>query len=282
MTRRQSRAGALRSRGVEASVVDAFDADGVRRAMAAARPEVVLDLLTDIPPRVNPRRFAEDMAGNDRIRREATPHLVGAAVAAGARRFVAESIAFVYAPGAGLAREDDPLWLPEGPGGFSRTVEAVAAMEAAVLGAADIEGVVLRCGWLYGPGTPYAASGGAMAQAVGKRQFPRVGEARGVYSFVYVDDAADAIVATLDRGGPGVYNVVDDEPAPAAEWLPSYAAELRTLPPRRAPVWLARLVAGRMAVAYTNELRGASNAKAKAELGWAPAHPTWRRRLGSG
>jgi nucleoside-diphosphate-sugar epimerase len=258
-------------------VADAYDADGMRAAMVAARPDVVLDLLTDIPPAVDPRRYAEQMAGNDRIRRDVTPNVVAGALGAGARRIVAESIAFVYAPAPGLATEHDSLW-HDAPEPFARTVGAVYAMERAVLDADGIEGVVLRFGWLYGPGSGFAADGGTAA-AVRGRKYPLVGPASGVWSFVHAGDAADAVVAALAGPEPGIYNVVDDAPAPGSEWLPAYAAELEAKPPRRVPVWLARLLAGPMASATSVEMRGASNARAKRELGWAPAHPTWRDGL---
>jgi nucleoside-diphosphate-sugar epimerase len=275
MTRRPDRAEALRARGLEAAVADAYDADAVRAAVVAARPEVVVNALTDIPADLNPRRYAQQMAGNDRIRREAGPHLVAAAEAAGARRIVAESIAFAYAPGPGLAVEGDALW-HDAPGGFGRSTHALEALESAVLGSDAVEGVVLRFGWFYGPGTGYGPGGGSL-DMVRRRRFPVIGDGAGVFSWIHVDDAAAATVRALDHGPSGVYNVVDDEPAPARVWLPDLADALGAPKPGRVPAWVARIAAGPFAVASMTRTRGASNARAKTELGWAPAHASWRQ-----
>jgi nucleoside-diphosphate-sugar epimerase len=148
-------------------------------------------------------------------------------------------------------------------------------MERTVTSAVDLEGLALRYGFFYGPGTHYGDDG-MYASEVRKRRFPVVGAGTGVTSFIHIDDAADATVAAVSRGAPGIYNIVDDEPAPMRDWLPVYAAALGAKPPRRVPVWLARLLAGKPVAALAISLRGASNAKAKRELGWEPAHPSWR------
>jgi nucleoside-diphosphate-sugar epimerase len=277
MTRHEDRAAAIRAQGAEALVADVWDADGLRAALVEAPPDAVVDLLTDIPQEVNPRKYADAMAGNDRMRREGTPRLVAAAATAGARRYVAQTVAFLYAPAPGLACERDPLW-HDAPGSFAGTVAAVQAAERAVLGADGIHGVVLRLGWLYGPGTHYAADG-PLAALTRKRRYPVIGGGGGVNSFLHAGDAADALVLALDHGDRAVYNVVDDEPAPVYAWLPAYAEELGADPPRRVPEWLARLVAGPMITAAAVHTRGADNTKAKRELGWLPARPTWRGRL---
>lgn len=268
MTREEERAAAIRETGAEAVVCDAFDAEGLREAVVAAQPEVVVHLLTALPQRFNPR--SNWLEPTNRIRVEGTRNLVGAATAAGARRMVAESIAFVYLPeGAGLKSEEDAIEDRSGPG------VAVAELERQV-GEAALEGLILRYGWLYGPGTHYD-HGGQQAEEAKRRRFPVVGKGTGVFSFLHTEDAAAATVAAVERGAPGTYNVVDDEPAPMREWLPVYAEALGAKPPRRVPLWLAQLVAGAQVARGAVELRGASNAKAKRELGWQPAHPSWRQ-----
>jgi nucleoside-diphosphate-sugar epimerase len=189
---------------------------------------------------------------------------------------VAQSIAFAYAPtGEGFKREDDPLW-DDAPWPWSRSVAALRELDDAVTNTDGVEGLVLRYGFFYGPGSAYAP-GGYYHREVGRRRFPIVGSGSGVFSFIHVDDAADATVAAVERGSPGIYNVVDDEPAPAREWLPAYAEAIGAKRPRRVPRFLARLLAGEYAVMLSTELRGASNERAKSELGWTPRHPSWRQ-----
>jgi nucleoside-diphosphate-sugar epimerase len=274
MTRRQERAEEIRAAGAEAAVCDAFDAAALRDAVVAARPEAVVHALTALPQRYNPKD--DYLAATNRVRTEGTRNLLAAAQAAGVRRIVAESIAFAYRPeGEWVKSEEAPLFTGV-PGRFGVTFGAVAELERQVLEAEGTEGVVLRFGWLYGPGT-YYDRGGQQADEVMKRRLPIVGKGTGTFSFVHVDDAAAAIVAALERGATGVYNVVDDEPAPLREWVPVYAEALGAKGPRRVPVWLARLVAGKDVAASAVGLRGASNAKARRELGWEPAHPSWRQ-----
>jgi len=276
MTRRQDHAAALREAGAVPVVCDVFDADGLRAAVERARPEVVVHELTDLPPALDTRKMEEQLAGNDRIRTEGTRNLVAAAVAAGAHRVIAQSIAFAYAPtGEGLKREEDALW-DDAPWPWSRSVNALRELDAAVTETKGIDGLVLRYGWFYGAGSSYARDGFFRGQ-VRKRRFPVVGPGSGVFSFVHVDDAADATVVAVERGAPGIYNVVDDEPAPMREWLPVYAQAIGAKRPRRVPRFLARLIAGQYAVSLATDLRGASNERAKAELGWVPRYPSWRQ-----
>jgi nucleoside-diphosphate-sugar epimerase len=274
MTRREQRAEEIRAAGAEAVVCDVFEAAALERAVVAARPEAVVHALTALPQRYDPK--SDYLAATNRIRTEGTRNLIAAAGAAGARRLVAESIAFAYRPQGGWVKDEQEPLFTDAPGGFGVAFSAVAELERQVLDAAGIEGVALRYGWLYGPGT-YYDRGGQQADEVTKRRFPIVGKGTGTFSFIHVDDAAAATVAALDRGAAGVYNVVDDEPAPSHQWLPAYAAALGAKPPRRVPVWLARLVAGKDIAAAAVAMRGASNAKAKRELGWEPAHPSWRQ-----
>lgn len=275
MTRSEDRAGALRDAGAVPVVCDVFDAEGLRAAVERATPEVVVHELTDLPPALDPRKMEQQLAGNDRVRTEGTRNLVAAAVAAGARRMVAQSIAFAYAPtGTGLKRETDPLW-DEASWPWKRSVEALHELEEAVTRTEGIEGLVLRYGFFYGPGSSYGP-GGFWEREVKRRRFPVVASGAGVFSFIHVDDAADATVAAVERGAPGIYNVVDDEPAPTREWLPVYADAVGAKRPWRVPRFLARILAGEYAVMLATELRGASNQRAKAELGWQPRHASWR------
>jgi nucleoside-diphosphate-sugar epimerase len=256
-----------------------YDEQGARDALARAGPEVVVHELTALPEALDFKDPATFEATN-RIRREGTRILVAAAREAGARRLVAESIASYYAPeGDGVKDEDAPTWA-DPPGPFSEVTDALRSLEEQVTGADGLEGLVLRYGQIYGPGTFYAPDG-SMAEMVRRRRFPVVGGGHGIVSFVHVDDAADATVAAVERGAPGIYNVVDDDPAPVHEWLPAYAELLGSGKPRRAPKWLARMIGGATAAEFATSGRGASNAKARRELDWAPAH-RWRHSLADG
>jgi nucleoside-diphosphate-sugar epimerase len=274
MTRSESKVEDVRRAGARAVVADVFDVDALGAAMVEARPEVIVHELTALPDRIDFRK-ADTYAATNRVRTEGTRNLIEAARAAGARRLVCQSIAFAYRmDGEGLKTEDDPL-LSEAAGAFGSGVRALREMEAMVLGSDGLDGLVLRYGFFYGPGTYYAANG-TSTDDVRRRRLPIVGKGSGVFSFIHVDDAADATVAAVARGAPGVYNVTDDEPAPMSEWVPVFAQAAGAKPPRRVPVWLARFVAGKDVSNFAVELRGASNEKAKHELGWEPAHPSWR------
>jgi nucleoside-diphosphate-sugar epimerase len=277
LTSREAGRGEIESLGAQAAVADALDPAATRAALEAARPEAVIHQLTRIPAQLNPRRVRQDFALNDQLRTEGTRNLLDAALAAGATRFVAQSVAFFYAPAdvseaTPLDTEDDPLWL-DAPPVAERTVGAIASLERQVLSAAGLEGTVLRYGFFYGPDTAYAPEGG-LAQMVRKRKLPIIGDGAGRSSFVHVDDAAEATVLAL-AGPPGLYNVCDDEPAAQRDFLPVYAETLGAPAPRSVPFWLARLVAGPYINGFARQ-RGAANAKAKLALDWAPAHASWR------
>lgn len=269
MTRSPERAAALRDQGVEAVVADALDAGATTSAIVAARPEVVVHQLTEIPARIDLRRAERDMAATSRLRRETGPTFARAAREAGARRLIAQSIAFV-------TRNEGPAVLDESAPlrADSEIARSVAALEAAVLGADGAEGVVLRYGYFYGPGTAYGP-GGSFAEDARRRRLPIVGSGAGLSSFVHVDDAAAATVLALDHGAAGVYNVTDDAPVAQREWARLLADAAGGRPPLRVPLWLARLAAG-PAVAGAVEARGASNAKARRELGFVPRYPSVR------
>jgi nucleoside-diphosphate-sugar epimerase len=275
MTRSEQRGEALRALGAEPVIADALDGPAVAEAVGRARPDAVVHQLTSLPRRIDPRKMKRDLELNDRLRSEGTRILVDAAQAAGAGRIVAQSIAFIYAPGpAGTVhRESDPLLsATDAPGAFARTAGAVAELERTVLGAS---GVVLRYGYFYGAGSAISASG-SMAEDVARRRLPIVGRGEGVWSFIHVDDAARATVDALERGKPGAYNIVDDEPAPVAQWLPALAGALGAPRPMRIPAFIARIAAGSYGVATMTRAQGASNELAKRELGWRPVYASWR------
>jgi nucleoside-diphosphate-sugar epimerase len=273
MTRSPARASALRAAGAEAAIADALDAEAVERALAAARPEAVIHQLTSIPPRINPRTQERDFELNDRLRTEGTRILVAAAQQAGASKIVAQSIAFMYEPGqpGTLHGEQDPL-VREAPASFRRSAAAVKSLEHTVL---EAGGVALRYGYFYGPGSSISGEG-SIGSDVRRRRLPIVGGGGGVWSFIHIDDAARATLAALAADRPAVYNIVDDEPAPAAQWIPALADALGAPRPLRVPALIARLAAGSYGVAVMTTAQGASNALAKRELGWTPAHPSWR------
>lgn len=273
-TRSPERAAALRERGAEAVVVDALDAAALRSAVLDARPEVVVNQLTALPQRIDPRHYARDLEGTNRLRREAGPVLAQAAAEAGARRIVAQSISFVLRPeGPPVLDERAPVWT-DAPPAVLAGVEGAMALERATLGTPGIEGVVLRYGFFYGPGSAFGP-GGSSAEDVARRRLPIIGRGDGRFSFIHVDDAAAATVAALDHGAPGIYAVTDDEPIAQRDWVPVLADAMGAPAPRRVPGWLARLIGGPLA-RQAEHMRGASNAKARSELGWTPAHATVR------
>ena len=274
MTRREAAKAEIEAQGATCVLCDVFDAEALSAAVGASQPDVVVHMLTALPAKLELGKKGVYDA-NNRIRTEGTRNLVAAAERSGASRMVAESIAFIYAPtGRPVKSEDAPLI--EGLAGeFGDAVVATRSLEQQVLGAEGLDGLVLRYGFFYGPGTSYA-SDGHQASEVRRRRFPIVGRGDGVFSYVHVDDAAAAAATACERGAPGVYNVCDDEPAPLREWLPVYAEAVGAKPPLRVPKLLARIVAGRAAVEFATTLRGASNEKAKRELGWRPDHPSWR------
>jgi nucleoside-diphosphate-sugar epimerase len=276
MTRSSERAARLRAQGATPVVCDALDAAGLMSAVERSRPEAVIHQLTAIPSHLDTRRAASQLAPTNRLRREGTRNLIAAAQAVGARRLVAQSIAFVYAPtGDWIKTEDAPL---DSDSPFGPVVEAIQSLEEQVLGAG---GVVLRYGYFYGPGTQLAPDG-QYGELVRQRRLPIVGSGEGRWSFIHVQDAAAATVAALESELTGVFNVVDDDPAPAREWIPVLAETLGARRPYRVPAWLGRLAGGRAAVTTMTTQRGASNARAKRELGWSPDRPSWRGHLGAG
>ena len=275
-TRSEERARALRAQGAEGIALDVNDREATMRAVAAARPEVVMDQTTDLPKRPPMRLDGRFYAGMALVRAAGTPNLIDAAERAGARRHLFQSVAFAYAPGAPRAApEDAPLFERDAPPPWDLALPLIFALERRVAGSTELEGVVQRYGFLYGPGTYYAPDG-HIGELVRRRRFPLIGRGRGVWSFLHVDDAASAAVAALDGGGPGIYNVADDEPAEMREWLPELARAVGGKPPMRVPTALARAVAGGVPAFWGTAMSGASNAKARSELGWRPGRASWR------
>lgn len=280
MTNSPSKQDAVRAMGATPMVANALNPDAVARAVGAAEPEVIVHQLTALAGPVDLRRFDRYFGLTNRLRTEGTDHLLSAARAVGTRRFVAQSFAgWPYARTGGPVKcEDDPLD-PDPVGAMRETHNAIRYLEEAVTATAGAEGVVLRYGAFYGPGTSLRRDGGEVTDAIRARKVPVVGAGGGVWSFVNIEDAADATVAAVEHGSPGVYNVVDDEPAPVSEWLPAVAAALGAKAPHHLPRWLGRLLAGEAAAVMMTEVRGASNVKAKRELNWIPRHSSWRDGL---
>jgi nucleoside-diphosphate-sugar epimerase len=278
MTRSPAKREALRALGARPVVADALDPDAVAQAVAEAAPEVIVHQLTALsgsPDLRNPDRF---FATTNRLRTEGTDHLLAAGQAVGVRRVVAQSFAgWPYArTGGPVKTEADPLD-PDPPRALQVTHAAIRHLERAVTGIEWGEGIVLRYGGFYGPGTSVSAEPGAdISREVRRRRFPVIGDGGGIWSFVHIEDAAAATVIAVERNERGIYNVVDDEPAPVRQWLPALAQSLGAGPPRRVPRWLGRLVAGEAATVMMTDIRGASNARARRDLGWEPAYASWR------
>jgi nucleoside-diphosphate-sugar epimerase len=286
MTRSASKQDLVRSLGARPVVADALDPDAVARVVGEGEPEVIVHQLTALSGKMSirdARRPDRSLAAimTNRLRTEATDHLLAAGRAVGARRVVAQSFgAFRFAgTGGPVQTEADSL----DPDPRQTGLEAILYLEQAVTTIEWGEGLALRYGGFYGPGTGISlAPNAVMAGPIRKRRFPIVGDGGGVWSHVHIEDAAAATALAVERGQPGVYNIVDDEPAPVREWLPALASALGAKPPRRIPRWLGRLAAGEMATLMMTEARGASNDKAKRELGWQLRYPSWRQGIAQG
>ena len=284
MTRTASKRDALRALGARPVVADALDPDAVARVVAESEPEVIVHQLTALSGALGMRHVDRFFAMTDRLRTEGTDHLLAAGLAVGARRFVAQSYAgWPFARTGGPVKSETDPFDPDPPQALRPALAAIRHLEQAVTGVERAEGVVLRYGAFYGPGTGISLDPeAAMAKPLRRRQFPLVGGGGGVWSFVHVEDAAAATVAAVEHGPGGIYQVVDDEPAPVREWLPALASALGAKPPWRLPRWLGRLAAGEAATVMMTEVRGASNAKAKRELGWQLRYPSWRLGFAKG
>lgn len=270
--------------GATGIVMDPLDARSVRAAVAEAEPEVVVHQLTALSSiSGNLKKWDQDFAITNRLRTEGTDHLLAASRAVGVRRFVAQSFGggWTYERTGGWVK-DETSPLIDDPGKEARgALAAIRHLEDAVVAASDLEGLVLRYGNFYGPGNA-ASRDGAIGEMLRKGKMPVVGGGTGVWSFVHIDDVGSATVAAITGGAPGIYNIVDDEPAPVNQWMPYLAEQVGGRNPMRLPAWLARPLIGDFGVALMTSVRGSSNAKAKRELGWTPSYASWREGFQTG
>jgi nucleoside-diphosphate-sugar epimerase len=275
LTRTPEKAAIVRLLGAEAAIAEGLDAGSIHAAVTAAKPDVIVHEMTDLKA-ADYMNFDRSFATSNRLRTEGTDHLIAAARDAGVKRIVAQSFCgWPYVrTGDPVKSEADPLD-PAPPRQLRRTLDAIRHLETAVTGSSSWQGLVLRYGAFYGKDTGMFEP--TLIAQVRLRRFPLIGGGSGWWSFVHIDDAAAATALAVERGPAGIYNIVDDEPAPVSEWLPLLAQTLGAKPPFRVPAWLARILAGDHLVAMMTEARAGSNAKAKEELGWHPAHPSWRR-----
>ena len=278
-TRTPAKTGLLRSLGAQAEVVDGLDRAAVLAAVGRAEPDVIIHQMTALSGSSDLRHFDKTFAVTNELRTRGTDYLLEAGRAAGAGRFIAQS--FTGWPniraGSPVKTEDDPLDPAPPAASMAESFRAIQHLEAAVSGARSPEGIVLRYGILYGPG-----ASDEMVEMVRKRRMPVIGDGAGVWSFIHVADAASATAAAVERGAPGIYNIVDDDPAPVAEWLPYLAECIGVRPPWRVPAWAGRLLAGESVTSLMIQIRGSSNAKAKRELGWTPVYGSWRAGFAAG
>jgi nucleoside-diphosphate-sugar epimerase len=279
-TRTAAKAENIKRMGAESAIADGLDAAAIRGVVIAAKPDVVIDQMTDLAAVTDLRHFDRAFATTNRLRTEGTDFLLAAAREAGVKRFIAQSFCgWTYGRSGGPVKTEADALDTDPPEELRRTLEALEHLEGTVTGSADPEGIVLRYGSFYGPDTGMLSR--AMIDQLHRRRVPLIGGGGGRWSFIHVDDAASATVAAIERGKPGnIYNIVDDEPAEVSEWLPALAALVGARPPIRVPAWLGGLFAGAHLVSMMTEVRAGSNAKAKQELGWRPAHPSWRLGFG--
>lgn len=284
MTRSAAKQDLVRSLGARPVVADALDPDAVAQAVASAEPEVIVHQLTALSGTMSVREMRHPERSSaatmtNRLRSEGTDHLLAAGRAVGARRFVAQSFtAFRWARTGGPVLTEADAFDPNPPGALRTVQEGILYLERAVTTIEWGEGLALRYGGFYGPGTSISlAPDAVMAAPIRKRRFPIIGDGGGVQSYIHIEDAAAATAVAVEHGRPGIYNIVDDDPAPVRDWLPELARALGAKPPRRIPRWLARLAAGETATIMMTDVRGASNEKAKRELGWTPRYASWRQ-----
>jgi nucleoside-diphosphate-sugar epimerase len=283
MTRSPRKQDLIRTLGAQPVVADALDPEQVAEAVAQAEPDVIVHQLTALADAIDLRHFDRTFAQTNRLRTEGTDHLLAAGRAVGVKTFVAQSFAgWPFARTGGPIKTEDAPIDTSPPAAVRSTLEAILHLERAVTGAAWTEGVVLRYGGFYGPGTSLGNPDGEQLEMIRKRKLPVVGNGEGIWSLIHIADAARATVAAIEHGERGVYNIVDDEPAPSKEFLPAAAEVLGARKPMHVPRWVGRLLAGEAAVVMMTEVRGASNAKAKRELGWQPSYPSWRQGLAEG
>ena len=275
MSRTAKNAEGIKAMGAHFVMGDAFNGGAMNSLLANAKPDVVIHQMSSLPDRIEPSDVATQLAENDRLRVLGTRNLVSAAVAAGCKRVIAQSVAFAYDPAGTSLKVEADLLYGAAPKAFNGMIASVVSLERAVMKEPKVEGVVLRYGYLYGPGTAYA-SDGTFAEDVKARKISIIGDGTGVYSFIHVDDAVAATLLAI-QGPPGVYNIVDNEPAAIKDWLPYYAQALQAKEPKTAGKFLASFGAGPYGLYLMLEQKGASNAKAKQQLGFAPKYASWRQ-----
>ena len=273
LTRSPDQAPGLAERGLEPAIADVFDPDAVKAVLSRVQPEVVIEQLTALPRTYTPEAMRAAAPLNTRIRLEGGANVLAAAGAAGVRRYLRQSIAFWAAPGPGLADEQTPLAFDASPA-VAADARVVTELEGRLLVSSDIEGIVLRYGFFYGPGTWFNPDGD-VAQQVRQQQLPIIGNGEGVWSWLHIEDAAVATVAAAEQGNPGVYLIVNDRPLPVSEWLPAFARSVNAPPPPHMSVKDALKERGADAVYYGTQMRGVSNAKAKRELNFQPRGLEW-------
>jgi nucleoside-diphosphate-sugar epimerase len=274
LTRSPEKAQALVNQGIEPAIADVFDAEAVKAVVNRAQPEVVIEQLTALPRAYTRESLTAATPINNRLRLEGGANVLAAASAAGVRRYLRQSIAFWAVPGFGLADEKTPLAFDASPA-VAADARVVTELERRLLGTRNIEGIALRYGFFYGPGTWFNPDGD-VAEQVRQQQFPVIGNGEGVASWLHIEDAATATIAAAERGDPGIYLIADDQPLPRREWLPAFARWLNAPPPPRVSVEdVLKTDGGADGVYYGTQMRGVSNAKAKRELNFQPRALEW-------
>lgn len=276
------KAKALELMGAKAAIADALNKEELTAAIKRVKPEVIIHELTALVGVGNFKRLDEEFALTNRFRTEVTDTMLAAAHLVGTHRFIAQSFCgWPFAREGGPAKTEDAPLDPNPPASFSKTLAAIRYLEDTIRRSVDLEALALRYGFFYGPGTGIAKDG-VIAELLRKRKLPIVGNGAGIWSFIHINDAARATVAAVSHGDPGIYNVVDDEPASVSTWLPALADAVGAKPPYKVPAWLGKLAIGDGGVSMMTKIRGGLNAKAKRQLGWQPIYPSWRRGFAEG
>jgi len=277
LVRNAQKAKAIEAIGAKVALGDAINKEELTAAIKRAEPEVIIHQLSALVGAGNFKKFDEEFALTNRFRTQVTETMLAAARMVGTRRFIAQSFCgWPFAREGGPVKTEGDALDPNPPASFSQTLAAIRYLEDTVRRTVDLQALALRYGIFYGPGTSIAKDG-SIVEIVRKRRMPIVGDGAGVWSFIHVHDAARATEAAISHGDPGIYNIVDDEPAAVSTWLPALADAVGAKPPFKAPVWLAKLMIGDGGVSMMTKIRGGSNAKAKRDLRWRPIYPSWRR-----
>jgi nucleoside-diphosphate-sugar epimerase len=278
LVRAPEKAPILEAIGAKSVVADPLDSHALSAVIKNAEPEVIIHQLTALSHASgNFKKFDEEFWLTNRFRTEVTDTILGAAPSAGARRVIVQSFCgWPFARvGGPIKTEEDPLD-SDPPASFTKTLQAIRYLEGRVRRSTDLEVLALRYGFFYGPGTGFE-NDGPVIDLIRRRRLPIIGNGAGVWSFVHIEDAATATVTAVSRGAAGIYNIVDDDPAPVSTWLPLLAEILQAKAPRKLPAWLGKLMVGEGGVSMVTKIRGGSNQKAKRELGWQPARSSWRQ-----